>query len=113
MEAIAAALTTTTAPVELLEYIDARRVEELAASILGKHVPISILLLYTVLIPRRMRDTGSFEVGFTLRVLQEYFLPGASSATKTSIHNSLQVSKPCSTNSMPASRTAAEELLVI
>ena len=57
MEAIAAALTTTTAPVELLEYIDARRVEELAASILGKHVPISILLLYTVLIPRRMRDT--------------------------------------------------------
>jgi hypothetical protein len=32
------------------------------------------VLLYTVLTPRGLRDRSTFHVGFTLRVLQEYFL---------------------------------------
>jgi|SRR5271157_5847254 len=74
MEAVAASMTTGSDNVQLLEYADAAQIESLSTPIFGRPIPTLTLLLYTVLVPKAMRVGRKLEVGFALRLLQEYFL---------------------------------------
>jgi uncharacterized membrane protein len=74
MEAVAASMTTGSDNVQLLEHAEAAHIESLSTPIFGRPIPTLTLLLYTVLVPKAMRVGRKLEVGFALRLLQEYFL---------------------------------------
>lgn len=73
-EAVAATMTTGTEDVQLVEFSEAAEIEGISARIFDRKLPISILLLYTVLVPKTMRVGDKLEIRFVLRLLQEYFL---------------------------------------
>jgi hypothetical protein len=74
MEAAALAMTTGADAVQLAEHLGAAEIEALSVSIFSTRIPITTLLLYSVMAPRSMRAGIRLDVGFSLRVLQEYFL---------------------------------------
>ena len=74
MEAAALAMTTGADAVRLAEHLGAAEIEALSVSIFSTRIPITTLLLYSVMAPRSMRAGIRLDVGFSLRVLQEYFL---------------------------------------